>query len=103
MSGSFEHGCWRVHWLVLSLPFINNMLNSFDHGRYIQQSYYGDNDVSDWNGKPWCYNPVQGEVGKVNPLSCLKSQVDEYRVYAKTQPRQWASEEDVSDMLKDSG
>lgn len=25
----------------------------FDCGRFIQQSYYGRQDGSDWNGKPW--------------------------------------------------
>ncbi len=77
----------------------DNLLNSFDHGRYIQQSYYGDSDGSDWNGKPWCYNPVQGGSWKGKPAIMLESQVDEHRVYTKTQPRQWASGEDVSDML----
>ena len=37
-----------------------NVLNHYDHGRFIQQSYYGDPDGSDWNGKPWRYNPIQG-------------------------------------------
>jgi hypothetical protein len=27
----------------------DNVLNTYDHGRYLQQSYYGD---TDWNGKP---------------------------------------------------
>lgn len=25
----------------------------YDCGRFIQQSYYGRQDGSDWNGKPW--------------------------------------------------
>lgn len=30
----------------------DNLLNAYDVGRYVQQSYYGDPDGSDWNGKP---------------------------------------------------
>ena len=37
-----------------------NVLNHYDHGRFIQQSYYGDLDGSNWNGKEWRYNPIQG-------------------------------------------
>lgn len=37
-----------------------NLLNHYDKGRFIQQSYYGREDGSDWNGKPWRWNPVQG-------------------------------------------
>ena len=45
----------------------SNLLNTFDHGRYVQQSFYGDADGSDWNGKPWRYNPVQGGSWKNEP------------------------------------
>jgi hypothetical protein len=34
-----------------------NLLNAFDCGRFLQQSYYGIEDGSDWNGKPWRWNP----------------------------------------------
>ncbi len=37
-----------------------NLLNHYDEGRFVQQSYYGQKDGSDWHGKPWVYNPVQG-------------------------------------------
>jgi hypothetical protein len=37
-----------------------NILNSYDRGRFVQQSYYGDPDGSMWNKNPWRYNPVQG-------------------------------------------
>lgn len=37
-----------------------NLLNRFDEGRFIQQSYYGDADGSSWNGQSWNWNPVQG-------------------------------------------
>lgn len=38
----------------------DNLLNAFDCGRLIQQSYYGRDDGSDWAGCPWRWNPVQG-------------------------------------------
>ncbi|MFP6905812.1 MAG: hypothetical protein VCG02_11385, partial [Verrucomicrobiota bacterium] len=30
-----------------------NLLNHYDNGRLIQQSYYGDRDGSRWVDKPW--------------------------------------------------
>jgi len=50
-------GC--IGWFSVS-GSQDNLLNAYDVGRYVQQSYYGDEDGSDWNGKPWRYNPVQG-------------------------------------------
>ena len=44
-----------------------NLLNHFDEGRFIQQSYYGQTNGSDWNGKPWVYNPIQGGSWKRVP------------------------------------
>jgi hypothetical protein len=77
----------------------DNLLNAFDHGRYVQQSYYGDKDGSDWNGKPWRYNPVQGGSWKGLPATVIEHTVDHESLYVKTRPRQWASGDDVSDML----
>ena len=77
----------------------NNLLNAFDHGRYVQQSYYGDKDGSDWNGKPWCYNPVQGGSWKGKPATILESKVEEQSLYVKTRPRHWANGDDVSEMI----
>lgn len=76
-----------------------NLLNAFDHGRYIQQSFYGDKDGSDWNGKTWCYNPVQGGSWKGKPATILETKVDTNSLYVKTRPRQWANGEDVDDLL----
>lgn len=87
-----------IGWLSPSRS-TDNVLNAFDHGRYIQQSFYGDKDGSDWNGKPWCYNPVQGGSWKGRPATVLESKVEEHSLYVKTRPRQWASGDDVNDML----
>lgn len=76
-----------------------NLLNAFDHGRYLQQSYYGDSDGSEWNGKPWRYNPVQGGSWKGVPAAVLEKREDKDALYIKTRPRQWASGKDVDDMV----
>jgi hypothetical protein len=77
----------------------DNLLNSFDHGRYVQQSFYGDADGSDWNGKPWRYNPVQGGSWKGVPAVLLEHKETATESYVKTQPRQWASGLLVEDMV----
>ncbi len=68
-----------------------NLLNHYDEGRYIQQSYYGDADGSDWNGKPWRYNPVQGGSWKGQPATVLEQKIDAQSISIKTRPRHWAT------------
>lgn len=34
-----------------------NLVNTWDSGRLIQQSYYGCEDGSCWSDKPWNWNP----------------------------------------------
>lgn len=68
-----------------------NLLNAYDAGRYVQQSYYGDNDGSDWNGKPWRYNPVQGGSWRNTPSIVDDVHMDATSFYAKTKPRHWAT------------
>jgi hypothetical protein len=70
-----------------------NTLNHYDHGRLIQQSYYGDDDGSRWAGKPWRYNPVQGGDYKGNAAEVVALESDEASAYVKTVPRHWASGE----------
>lgn len=77
----------------------DNLLNAFDHGRYLQQSYYGDSDGSEWNGQPWRYNPVQGGSWKGVPATVLERKEESNSLYVKTKPRQWASGGDVDDMI----
>ena len=76
-----------------------NLLNAFDHGRYVQQSYYGDKDGSEWNGKPWRFNPVQGGSWKGVPATVLEKKETKDSLYVKTKPRQWASGAEVGDMI----
>jgi hypothetical protein len=69
----------------------DNVLNAYDAGRYVQQSYYGDTDSSDWNGKPWRYNPVQGGSWRNEASVVLESKVEKESLYAKTRSRHWAT------------
>ncbi len=76
-----------------------NLLNAFDHGRYVQQSYYGDRDGSEWNGKAWRYNPVQGGSWRGAPATVLEKKETKDSLYVKTKPRQWASGADVNEVI----
>jgi hypothetical protein len=76
-----------------------NLLNAFDHGRYVQQSYYGDPDGSEWNGQPWRYNPVQGGSWKGVPATVLEKKEGKDSLYVKTKPRQWASGAEVDEVV----
>ena len=70
-----------------------NLLNNYDEGRFIQQSYYGRPDGSSWNGKPWVYNPVQGGYAKGKSSRLLKFSRDEKKktISARIEPLSWAS------------
>ena len=70
-----------------------NLLNHYDEGRFIQQSYYGATDGSKWNGKPWVYNPIQGghHKGKRSRLLEFNRDNKKKTISAKIQPLSWAS------------
>ena len=70
-----------------------NLLNHYDHGRLVQQSYYGDSDASLWADKPWRYNPVQGGSYRGVAAQLVDFSTDDNKVYAQTIPRHWASGE----------
>jgi hypothetical protein len=69
----------------------SNMLNHYDHGRLVQQSYYGDEDESQWAKKPWRYNPVQGGDYRGNAADLIDFRANEKEIYSKTIPRHWAT------------
>ncbi|NBR84307.1 MAG: hypothetical protein EB141_15815 [Verrucomicrobia bacterium] len=72
-----------------------NLLNHYDKGRFIQQSYYGAKDGSDWNGKPWRWNPVQGGGWRGEPARTLAFTNTATTLYAKTLPKHWATGADL--------
>lgn len=72
-----------------------NLVNSYDRGRLIQQSYYGAADGSLWNGKPWRWNPVQGGDWRGHSTRILAEDVKPTEATIKTLPKHWASGEDL--------
>ena len=74
-----------------------NLLNHYDHGRLIQQSYYGDEDASKWADKPWRYNPVQAGDYQGHPAEVLEFRSTSKTAYARTRPRNWAGVELLED------
>jgi len=71
----------------------NNIINSRDWGRQIQQSYYcGPTPFGGAHGgwKPWCWNPIGTGDVYGNPAKVLKSSNDGKTLYIKSIPMQWA-------------
>jgi len=76
-----------------------NLLNHYDRGRLIQQSYYGDADGSKWVDKSWCLNPVQGGDYKNAVPQLLETDVDKDKLYSKSIPLHWATGEKLDDFI----
>ena len=80
-----------------------NLINKFDRGRYLQQSYYGTSqkpyELGDYNGEEWPYNPVQGGnlvinnadgTTKGNEASkVIDFRITDKQIYIKTRPLDW--------------
>lgn len=76
-----------------------NLINLYDAGRLVQQSYYGTkgNDGSgytpgNYNGTEWRYNPVQGGDLHGNHSRIIDIVVEDYSVYIKAQPQDWGQD-----------
>ncbi len=76
-----------------------NLLNHYDRGRLIQQSYYGDADGSKWVDKPWCLNPVQGGDYKNAVPKLVQAEIDKEKLYSKSIPLHWATGEKLDDFI----
>lgn len=76
-----------------------NLINDWDTGRLVQQSYYGEADGSLWNKKPWRWNPVQGGDWHGHGAKVLELRVETNSLYAKTLPKHWAGGEDLPEVL----
>eukprot|EP00879_Flechtneria_rotunda_P006842 GHRR01007187.1.p1 GENE.GHRR01007187.1~~GHRR01007187.1.p1 ORF type:complete len:183 (+),score=27.78 GHRR01007187.1:727-1275(+) len=85
--------CW------LSKKSGENVLNEYDCGRFIQQSYYGKEDDSLWNGKPWRWNPVQCGSWQNQPacVRCCHIEKPGY-IVTKVHPRNWAGQQLLEDV-----
>lgn len=78
-----------------------NLLNHYDAGRLIQQSWYGDPDGSVWSGRPWRWNPVQGGCWKGQASTVLESRLSDSGYYAKVRPRNWAGCEEIDGVMEE--
>lgn len=85
-----------IGWMSLS-GTENNLVNHFDRGRLIQQSYYGNPDGSMWDKQPWNWNPVQGGHYKGQGAPVIELKVDKQTLYAKSTPLHWATGEVLKD------
>jgi uncharacterized repeat protein (TIGR01451 family) len=70
-----------------------NVINSFDLGREVQQSYWSGpdnygNPAPPWAGTPWNANAAGDAYG--NPSTVLDQTNDGSTIYTKTIPLQWA-------------
>lgn len=74
-----------------------NLLNHYDRGRLIQQSYYGDADGSMWADKPWRLNPVQGGSYQGAVPKLLEVKTEGSQLYSKSIPLHWATGEPLED------
>lgn len=74
-----------------------NLINHFDRGRLVQQSYYGQEDGSLWNKQPWRWNPVQGGDWKGTGAKLLNLQATKDTLDATTLPKHWASGKDLDE------
>ena len=87
-----------IGWLSLAKSG-RNLLNHWDHGRLVQQSYYGDDDGSTWDKQPWRWNPVQGGDYKGTAAKVLALKVGKTDLYAKSMGRNWAGCTDLPEAI----
>ena len=71
-----------------------NLLNLYDNGRLVQQSYYGISEPpynpGIYNGSTWKYNPVQGGSQTNGCSTIVDLRVGKNEIYVKTRPLDWA-------------
>ncbi len=83
----------------LALSGGGNVINHWDRGRLVQQSYYGEKDDSLWNKQPWRWNPVQGGDWRGSPARVLEFKSERTSLYAKTVGKHWASGADLTNVI----
>lgn len=73
-----------------------NLLNNFDTGRLVQQSYYGTNQApyepGEYMGREWNYNPVMGGDTYQNSSKIIDFEVTDTHIYVKCRPMDWAKD-----------
>lgn len=76
-----------------------NLINHWDRGRLVQQSYYGAKDGSLWDKQPWRWNPVQGGDWRGTGARMLETKGDRASYYAKSMAKHWASGADLPEVI----
>ena len=76
-----------------------NLVNHFDRGRLVQQSYYGRPDGSLWDRQPWTWNPVQGGDWKGRGAPVLELVHGTNWLRSKSIPVHWAAGTDVTNCV----
>ncbi len=76
-----------------------NLINHWDRGRLVQQSYYGAKDGSLWDKQPWRWNPVQGGDWRGAGARMLETKGDRASYYAKSMAKHWASGADLPEVI----
>jgi hypothetical protein len=89
-----------IAYLALSAAG-ENVINHWDRGRLVQQSYYGARDGSTWDKKPWRWNPVQGGGWRHEPARVLELKRERDSLYAKTVAKHWATGLDLPEVIFD--
>lgn len=71
-----------------------NLINTYDTGRYLQQSYYGTSEkpyeTSYYNYSDWNYNPVQGGNVANEASKVIDYEIGDDYIYVKARPLDWA-------------
>jgi len=79
---------------------LKNLLNRYDAGRLIQQSYYGTMrppyQCAVYNGSRWSYNPVQGGDQYANKSKIVDYRLSPDSLYIKCQPMDWAQNKRIT-------
>jgi hypothetical protein len=88
-----------IAWFSLSGTNQTNLINHWDRGRLIQQSYYGNKDGSLWDQQPWRWNPVQGGHWRGAGAQTLELRSTQTTLYSKTLPKHWATGEDLTNTV----
>jgi hypothetical protein len=67
-----------------------NLLNHADEGRFIQQSYYGnDGNTYWWATNAWTWNPIQGGGSDGQAAVIKKKKIDKDTIKVVSTPMQW--------------
>ncbi len=71
-----------------------NLINTYDTGRYLQQSYYGTSEkpyeMGYYNRADWHYNPVQGGNVANEASKVIDYEITDDYIYIKARPLDWA-------------